>query len=183
MKSVNSTNTHKKLDLKESNKRIGSSVKMQSDEYLAPRIYKSKESDEGCSALQLCTAEPTAALQDKILPLEGKPYFTLVVAESHLCRHFIVIPENFLEFLPPSSTSLILSCREKEWVVRCIAYARSKVIRSGWKQFAIDNKLKIGDGCVFELLDDDEMKLRVQILSGEVPAANGDNIENPIVID
>ncbi|KAK8964999.1 B3 domain-containing protein [Platanthera guangdongensis] len=117
------------------------------------------------------------ALQDKIVPLEGKPYFTLVVGESHK------IPENFLEFLPPSSTSLILSCREKEWVVRCIAYARSKVIRSGWKQFAIDNKLKIGDGCVFELLDDDEMKFRVQILSGEVPAANGDNIENPIVID
>lgn len=160
------------------------SGKMLSDECIASRIHRSKESDEGCSALQLCTAEPTAAPHDKIVPLEGKPYFTIVLGESHICRNFLVkIPADFLEFLPPSSTSLILSCREKEWAVRCIAYAKSKVIRAGWKQFAADNKLKIGDGCVFELLDDDEMKFRVQILSGDVPAGDGDNIDNPIVID
>lgn len=56
----------------------------------------------------------------------------------------------------------------------------------GWKHFAVDNKLRIGDGCVFELMDDANLRFEVRTLSGQVPSlfagATRSN-EVPIVID
>ena len=42
---------------------------------------------------------------------------------------------------------------------------------TNWRKFAVDNGLKIGDACVFELEECSGSKLvfRVQILDGEIP--------------
>ena len=63
-----------------------------------------------------------------------------------------------------------------------------KRINSGWREFALDNHLKVGDGCVYELMDSEKLKFRVQILSGEVPPRSayevaGRSSDNPITID
>lgn len=65
-------------------------------------------------------------------------------------------------------------------------------INSGWKEFAIDNKLEIGDGMVFELMSKETLLFKVQILRGQVPtipadvlAAEtvGEDYSNPIIIE
>ena len=43
---------------------------------------------------------------------------------------------------------------------------------SSWKTFVIDNNLKVGDGCVFELMElsEEKLKFRAQILRGDIPS-------------
>lgn len=59
----------------------------------------------------------------------------------------------------------------------------------GWKHFAIDNELNVGDGCVFELMDDkDTLQFDVLVLNGQVPVlpaseTGGTSIQAPIFID
>lgn len=49
-----------------------------------------------------------------------------------------------------------------------------KKFDTNWRKFAVDNGLKIGDACVFELCEciggaNAKLVFRVQILSGEIP--------------
>ncbi|KAL0905064.1 hypothetical protein M5K25_027239 [Dendrobium thyrsiflorum] len=148
------------------------------------------QNEPGCKEPNNLTGDNAVTPKDKIVPLEGKPYFTAVMGEISVRRKFFLkIPKKFHQFLPPSSAQIVLCCREKEWFAKCSVYPNIKVIREGWKQFVMDNNLKIGDGCVFELMNSKELKFRVQILSGELPATKsicftvGSNIDSPILID
>ncbi|PKU68731.1 B3 domain-containing protein Os04g0386900 [Dendrobium catenatum] len=148
------------------------------------------QNEPACKEPNNLTEHNAATLKDKIVPLEGKPYFTSVMGESSVrSQYFLKIPKKFRPYLPPSSTRIVLCCREKEWFAKYKVYKNVKVIREGWKQFVVDNDLKIGDGCVFELMNDKELKIRVQILNGELPATKstcftvGRNIDNPILIE
>ena len=40
---------------------------------------------------------------------------------------------------------------------------RVSFLRKGWKQFATDNNLEIGDGCIFELVNKIEMLFQVTV--------------------
>ena len=62
----------------------------------------------------------------------------------------------------------------------------------GWRAFIDDNNVKVGDACVFELMECCSTKLvfRVQILRGVFPAEllgkvslEGENSDAPIVIE
>ncbi|OIV94215.1 hypothetical protein TanjilG_10643 [Lupinus angustifolius] len=57
----------------------------------------------------------------------------------------------------------------------------------GWKIFADDNCLNIGDACVFELMEYSNQKIifKVQILRGNITSKyhNGIRPDEPIVID
>lgn len=58
-----------------------------------------------------------------------------------------------------------------------------KRLDHGWSKFAIDNNLKVGDGCVFELTNTENIKFRVRILRGEIPTpAGGQSSDHPILI-
>uniref|UniRef100_A0ACD5WVN3 Uncharacterized protein n=1 Tax=Avena sativa TaxID=4498 RepID=A0ACD5WVN3_AVESA len=56
-------------------------------------------------------------------------------------------------YLPFDNGTVILERHGKNWEVRCCtaSYKRRKFTK-GWKQFARDNSLKVGDFCLFELL-------------------------------
>lgn len=67
---------------------------------------------------------------------------------------------------------------------------RNKRFGLQWKTFAIDNKLKVGDACVFELTEcsNDCLKFRVQILRGDIPSkfednTNSENEDTTIIIE
>lgn len=69
-------------------------------------------------------------------------------------------------------------------------YLGSRSIRrfdGGWRHFAVDNGLRIGDGCVFELIDDKNLRFEVRVLSGQVPSmfasSSGRSNDVPIVVD
>jgi hypothetical protein len=41
---------------------------------------------------------------------------------------------------------------------------RRKILSQGWKQFAHDNKLQVGDLCLFELLESTKYTMNVHII-------------------
>lgn len=46
-----------------------------------------------------------------------------------------------------------------------------KRLDHGWRDFSIDNNLKAGDACVFQLIDTkDVVQFKVQILRGDLPS-------------
>lgn len=98
-----------------------------------------------------------------------------------------VIPRSFHQFLPQASVPVVFSCRNKTWKMRYSGQLALKRINTGWRQFAVDNNLKVGDGCVYELMDSENLRFRVQILRGEVPPPSayevaGRSSSNPVII-
>ncbi|KAH0456025.1 hypothetical protein IEQ34_013932 [Dendrobium chrysotoxum] len=104
-------------------------------------------------------------------PLTGNPYFTSVVVKSQIESPYqLMVPKSFHKSLPNATLQVTLVHQGKTWVVKYYGESTLKRFGCGWKKFALENKLKIGDGCVFELIDDDkELKLGVQILDGQIP--------------
>lgn len=65
-----------------------------------------------------------------------------------------------------------------------------KKLDVGWKNFVMDNDLKIGDAVVFELMESSNelIKFRVQILRGDFPEelkhkSVGMSSDTPLVLD
>jgi hypothetical protein len=63
-------------------------------------------------------------------------------------------------------------------------------LEAGWRGFALDNDLELGDGCVFELLDGkaEGVVFRVQVLRAHIAEeirerAGGYTSSTPILID
>ena len=65
---------------------------------------------------------------------------------------------------------MCLQWQGRKWEARDCEYNGGKKLTIGWKQFVEDNKLKMGDMCLFELLRD-ERTMEVHI----IPTANDDN--------
>ncbi|XP_072957947.1 B3 domain-containing protein Os04g0386900-like isoform X2 [Typha angustifolia] len=128
-------------------------------------------------------------VQNPIVPLSGYPYFTCILSKSQVQAPFrLVIPKAFHPFLPSCSVHISISCGNRTWEMKYRGNCLLKKFETGWKIFAIDNNLKIGDGCVFELMDSKNLKFRAQILRGEIPSmvvsnADGQNFNSPIMID
>ncbi|PKA55716.1 B3 domain-containing protein [Apostasia shenzhenica] len=136
---------------------------------------------------QCINADPDASFsQAEILPLEGKPYFSLIIGRSQLDKPYcVIVPDSIHNFLPESPSVVVLCYQNQEWAVNFNVYANNrKAFVGGWRQFSVDNNLRIGDACVFELIDAKELRMRVQILNGQVPArSHVGNADIPIIID
>ncbi|XP_020582828.1 B3 domain-containing protein Os04g0386900-like [Phalaenopsis equestris] len=120
-------------------------------------------------------------------PLTGNPYFTSVVVKSQVeAPYQLVVPAWFRKSLPKATIQAYLVHKGKTWEMKYYGESRLKRLGCGWKKFALENNLKVGDGCVFELMDDDkELRLGVQILNGQIPVEfiRLGSAEKPIIID
>ncbi|KAJ9537360.1 hypothetical protein OSB04_030093 [Centaurea solstitialis] len=122
----------------------------------------------------------------------NKPFFHVTISTIHLAKRFqLIIPHKLAEKLPIARVPATLICRGKMWDVE---YVGDQVTRRfnnhSWGVFVVDNKLGIGDVCVFELMEGGShgIKFRVQILRDRFPSellvkAKGQNSNNPITID
>ncbi|XP_060168309.1 B3 domain-containing transcription factor VRN1-like isoform X2 [Lycium barbarum] len=75
---------------------------------------------------------------------------------------FLYVPKSFYEQLSKSDnkTTVVLRNSEgKEWRVNCVSQKGYCAFCGGWKQFASDNKLKQGHVCVFQLVNENELKV------------------------
>lgn len=98
------------------------------------------------------------------------------------------IPKQFSHHMPGDSVRAILFCGEKMWEVHFCCHKDYKYFRGGWKAFAVDNHMRMGDGCVFELMDKKKMHFKVQILRGDAPDLRGEggdgrSSSDPILVD
>ncbi|KAK4748038.1 hypothetical protein SAY87_014624 [Trapa incisa] len=110
---------------------------------------------------------------DKIQPLSGNPFFSIVMCPSHVKPVYnLYVPNKMYDILPPKDMAADFMYRGREWET-VYHGKRTKGKRFGpeWKHFVEDNDLKVGDACVFELMvcTSRQLKFRVQILRDEIP--------------
>ncbi|XP_050280742.1 B3 domain-containing protein Os04g0386900-like [Quercus robur] len=127
-------------------------------------------------------------------PLSGKPYFDIVLAKSHVKPLYQMgVPAKLHSIIPSLVVPTVLTYCGKNWEMSCNGTQRThKKFDSGWRAFINDNNLKVGDACVFELIERSSKKLvfRVQILRGDIPpefqgkvSSEGESSNTPIVIE
>ena len=73
------------------------------------------------------------------------------------------IPALFArEHLPRCTTTIVLrNSKDQSWEVKYVSTEKSHALSVGWGVFVRDNKLKIGDICIFELLAKKEIRVHV----------------------
>jgi hypothetical protein len=65
---------------------------------------------------------------------------------------FQIIPARFHRHLPEVRAPAVLLCRGRSWTVSYCGVGKWRRLQGGWKDFARDNGLRLGDACVFELV-------------------------------
>ncbi|KAF8412792.1 hypothetical protein HHK36_000762 [Tetracentron sinense] len=134
----------------------------------------------------------TTDLQDdEFWPLSGKPYFHCILTKSNVKSGYqLILPVKMHPMLPSALVPVVLTCQNKNWEMLYYGDRNFKRFDPSWRKFVSDNNLKIGDACVFELMECSSkiIKFRVQILNGEIPfeflsRVNGETLDSPIVIE
>lgn len=85
----------------------------------------------------------------------NKPKLSLVMKKTAVAAPFwLGWPKSFGRcWFPQGRVGVLLSCQSGKWPVTFIGDRRSCGLGPGWKYFAKDNELNIGDACIFELED------------------------------
>jgi len=98
------------------------------------------------------------------------PIYGCIISKGnvHGRSQALTIPRVYADvYLPFEDQTLMLRCRGKSWEVRCVIKKdkkRVKRLMKGWKQFARDNKLRLGDLCLFELLENTKYTMNVHVI-------------------
>ena len=56
-----------------------------------------------------------------------------------------------------------LQVGEKSWSIKLVQYPKQACLSTGWFSFARENGLKPGDVCLFELINSDDIVMKVSI--------------------
>ncbi|XP_042503977.1 B3 domain-containing protein Os04g0386900-like isoform X2 [Macadamia integrifolia] len=128
---------------------------------------------------------------DEHMPLSGNPYFHCIITKSNIKSLFqLVIPAKLHSLLPSVIVPVVLSFQNKCWKMKYYGDRNLKRFDPSWRNFAVDNDLKVGDACVFDLMTNTRefIKFRVQILRGDIPneflrSVSGESLEMPISLD
>ncbi|CAI9095021.1 OLC1v1030873C1 [Oldenlandia corymbosa var. corymbosa] len=131
----------------------------------------------------------SAEMEDDIgyVTLTGSnPYFDIILRKVHLGPAFqVYIPTRITDDLASLKAPVVLLSHGNRWNTTS---SGGNGKRFGWRKFVIDNDLKVGDCCFFELLEasNTEIEFKVIILRG-LPSHrgenNGDSHEESIVIE
>ncbi|AES59522.1 plant-specific B3-DNA-binding domain protein [Medicago truncatula] len=95
------------------------------------------------------------------------PYFVKIIKTFHVSGSCVMnIPRQFsMEHLKKGRIKIILHNMKGEcWIVNSVPTAKvpkSHTLCAGWMSFVHANNIKIGDVCIFELINDCELRVRI----------------------
>ncbi|GJN29899.1 hypothetical protein PR202_gb18162 [Eleusine coracana subsp. coracana] len=130
----------------------------------------------------------------EITPVSGNnPFFTTVLSRSQVQKQFqLSIPARFQRHLPEARVPAVLLCGGKSWETSYCGDLKVRKLDAAWRDFAVDNRLRVGDACVFELMggagteaEAGKVVFRVQVLRGDLPeevTSKGATSDEPLVI-
>ncbi|KAI4354081.1 hypothetical protein L6164_002981 [Bauhinia variegata] len=100
------------------------------------------------------------------------PAFQVVLPPAYIKRNFLNVPIDFFkEHLQQKEQNVELHSSKGKWIVKLAPYSvrRSKYARlsKGWLNFVRDNKLKVGQTCVFELIRSNRPLFQVHVLENQ----------------
>ncbi|KAK9120514.1 hypothetical protein Syun_018131 [Stephania yunnanensis] len=92
----------------------------------------------------------------------------IVLAFAHNAALHLVPPVKMRKNLPKATIPVVFACRNNNWNVTYIGNRHPQYFGTGWRDFVQENDMKIGDGCLLELVEcsSEGAKFRVQILDG-----------------
>ncbi|XP_056163526.1 B3 domain-containing protein Os03g0620400-like [Syzygium oleosum] len=97
------------------------------------------------------------------------PFFKKVIRRSYMSK--LSIPSGFIKQHIQEKQRATLRCANRSWSVRLVR--SNRLVRgalhlffsAGWPAFARETHLRVGNVCVFELIDRDDIVFKVSILS------------------
>ncbi|CAI9095020.1 OLC1v1030872C1 [Oldenlandia corymbosa var. corymbosa] len=123
-----------------------------------------------------------------------KPYFDLVLKNTNVGQYSkVYIPTKITSELPSSKAPVVLTSHGKRWRTTTPKLFQGKK-NFGWRKFVVDNGLKVGDCCFFELIEANNTRVVFKVIilrgfpasqSGETSEGadgDGDTEEKPIII-
>uniref|UniRef100_A0A803KW41 TF-B3 domain-containing protein n=2 Tax=Chenopodium quinoa TaxID=63459 RepID=A0A803KW41_CHEQI len=164
-----------------------------------PKKRKTNENTKPCSSvkgMQTSMDDKLTIANKRNCKLTPEEY-KRIRAYAHQCKHPVFVTKmqpsfigyNYCVGVPKTFRMRYLDKKErfshrfnlrtnsgKTWPVTIVASNTHARLKTGWKTFALDNKLNVDDTCIFELINQQEFK--VSIL--RVANAKG-NRENPAV--
>ncbi|OMP09609.1 hypothetical protein COLO4_05305 [Corchorus olitorius] len=92
----------------------------------------------------------------------SNPHFTQCMNVEDMSRPLILrFPNRVVDFLPQDQMKYVLSVGDRTWDVFFINSKHDGLFCGVWKDFVVDNDVKIMDTLVFELLQDDRIKVHI----------------------
>lgn len=96
------------------------------------------------------------------------PIFVAVMSKCNVVVEFyLTFPRHYAKKYLTEEPHMCLQRQGRKWEARYCEYNGGKKLTIGWKQFVKDNKLKMGDICLFKLLSN-ERTMKVYIISENV---------------
>lgn len=128
---------------------------------------------------------------DEIEPLSGNPFFHIVLCKTHVDNPYqLSVPVEGTHLLPQKTVLVTLTRGKRSWEMTYNGThpTHKRFDCSMWKVFVVDNMLKVGDVCIFELMTcSATTKFKVQVLRGDFPSVLLDKkdgtSDNPILLE
>ncbi|KAI3861332.1 hypothetical protein MKW92_022506 [Papaver armeniacum] len=101
------------------------------------------------------------------------PFFKIVMQASYIEGQWARVPADFVISYFTNITQMVITFRAldgRTWEVGYVFKAPTgRWLSHGWRKFVVDNDLKEGDVCVFELVDRNKMEMIVHIFRQQEP--------------
>ncbi|KAJ7961889.1 B3 domain-containing protein [Quillaja saponaria] len=132
-------------------------------EYQEPKVLGSKQSLDGL--------KNDRALQSDRKFNSQYPFFTISLSPSYANGAKLNLPSRFartyLKQNPGLSAATLQTHDGRTWHLKYRVHLYNKIpkveFQNGWRSFAMDNNLEVGDVCVFEMINRRELTFRVSI--------------------
>ncbi|KAM5551985.1 hypothetical protein ABKV19_026720 [Rosa sericea] len=164
----------------------GRGATIQVEEKRSPIIKVESECDMNCeiglsSSLAIVkkpiisgqvTHWPSSSLRDSRVNLEAgnkfvpkNPYFLVTLGSLHKEKSNVSVPAAFVKsFIKEANQTLKLQVKDRSWPVKVIRFGKNSAkFSGGWAAFAKENGLEKGDVCIFELMEINDIVLKVHI--------------------
>ncbi|KAH7851544.1 hypothetical protein Vadar_013187 [Vaccinium darrowii] len=129
-------------------------------------IEQSRHRSRTPAKMQSVTANMNSTALERAQNFKAKnPFFVVQMQPSYITQS-LEIPRSFVKnYLRNNQKNIILQISDgTTWSARCYTQTMKGRCRLGWASFVLDNNLKVGDACVFELVSKSiEPKLNVII--------------------
>ncbi|KAI5319459.1 hypothetical protein L3X38_039167 [Prunus dulcis] len=106
---------------------------------------------------------PSEALEAAKKFSSKHPFFRAIMRKAYVDKGRLVIPKSFQTCCFGKKRYVRLQDSKRRWIVKCISRRNSSRLSAGWYQFVRDRALKVGDVCVFELIDRNDAVMKVSI--------------------
>ncbi|CAK8565828.1 unnamed protein product [Lathyrus sativus] len=97
--------------------------------------------------------------------ISSNPFFTVLIKPNHLLHYVLTVP-NLEGVIENEEKNLILQIGKTSWNVKLLRFKKnsnSRFLSAGWSLFASENRLQPGDVCVFELINKEDLVLKVHV--------------------